>query len=375
MSQFDYIKEIADQFAVNGELVDCSEIKSGHINSTYLVSYETSGGEQSRYILQRINEHVFKDPYAVIRNVARVTKHINEKVLKHHEDAAGQTLSLYPGRDGKVYVEGEGGGVWRCYNFIEGCATYDVIENEQQAYQAGNAFGAFQDLVRDLPTDRIVETIPNFHDTASRYRRLMDVIAADPKGRVAEVGKEIEFIREREGSTRVLLDKIASGELCERITHNDTKLNNVMIDEETDQAVCVIDLDTVMPGLPLYDFGDLIRTATSPAEEDERDLSKVEMRMSMFEPLVRGYLDTAGGFLSPLEIELLPFSGIVITLETGIRFLTDYLEGDVYFKIHRDGQNLDRCRTQLALVKSIEEQEEEMKAAVTRILTDGAPEW
>ncbi|MDB4142788.1 aminoglycoside phosphotransferase family protein [Akkermansiaceae bacterium] len=363
----EHIAEIGACFAINGSFVSGEEIESGHINTTYLATYEEEGEGEFSYILQRINEHVFKDPHAVIQNVSRVTRHINRKVLRRKKDAGGQTLNLYPGRDGKVSVQGPSGGVWRCYNFIEGCATYDVVENTRQAYEAGKAFGAFQDLVSDLPTDRIVETIPDFHNTRVRYARLIKVIEADPCGRVASVPEEIAFIREREGIVGKLLDLVDTGELSERITHNDTKLNNVMIDKETDEAVCVIDLDTVMPGLPLYDFGDLVRTATSPAEEDEKDLSKVTMRMSMFEPLVEGYLATAQGFLSPLEIELLPFSGRLISLEVGIRFLTDYLEGDVYFKVHHEGHNLDRCRTQLTLVKSIEEQEGAMTSFIKKV--------
>ena len=363
----EHISEIGAYFAINGAFIEGEEIESGHINSTYLASYDVEGEGVVRYIFQRINEHVFKDPHAVIQNVSRVTRHINRKVLLEKQDAGGQTLNLYPGRDGKVFVEGPSGGVWRCYNYIEGCATYDVVENTRQAYQAGKAFGAFQNLVSDLEIDRIVETIPNFHNTRVRYDRLMEVIAEDRCGRVNGVEVEIASIKDREGIVDLLLDHLAKGELIERITHNDTKLNNVMIDKKTDEAVCVIDLDTVMPGLPLYDFGDLIRTATSTAEEDETDLSKVEMRMSMFEPLLEGYFETAKNFLSPLEIELMPFSGRLISLEIAIRFLTDYLEGDVYFKIQHEGHNLERCRNQLAMVRSIESQEEAMKEFVVKV--------
>ncbi|MGC6427919.1 MAG: phosphotransferase enzyme family protein [Akkermansiaceae bacterium] len=361
------ISEIGGLFAIDGTFVESEEVESGHINNTFLATYETDDGERNRYILQRINEHVFKDPHAVLQNVARVTKHINRRVFAHKQDFGGQTLNLYPSRDGKSYVEGESGGVWRCYNFIEGCVTYDVVENTRQAYQAGKAFGAFQDLLSDLPIDRIVETIPNFHDTPKRYARLMEVVEVDPFGRLKEVQEELAFIQAREIDTKVLIDHLEAGRLSLRVTHNDTKLNNVMIDEKTDEAVCVIDLDTVMPGLSLYDFGDLVRTATSPAEEDESDLSRVTMRMGMFEALAEGYFETAGRFLNPLEKELLPFSGKLITLEVAIRFLTDYLEGDVYFKCHREGQNLDRCRNQLKLVESIEQQEGAMDAFVSKL--------
>jgi hypothetical protein len=235
-----------------------------------------------------------------------------------------------------------------------------VVENTRQAYQAAKAFGAFQDLVSDLPTKKVDVTIPDFHNTPERYSRLMAAMKNDSCDRVKNVQEEINFITSRESIFGVLLYHLAAGRLTERVTHNDTKLNNVMIDGETDEAVCVIDLDTVMPGLALYDFGDLVRGATSPVAEDELDTSKVEMRLPMFEAIVEGYLETAANFLTPLEIDLLPFSAKLISLETGIRFLTDYLEGDQYFRVHRDNHNLDRCRTQLALVKSIENQESKM---------------
>ncbi|MEN8772918.1 MAG: aminoglycoside phosphotransferase family protein [Akkermansiaceae bacterium] len=354
------ISEIGAQFAIDGTFVEGEEVESGHINTTYLASYQDAEGEISRYILQRINENVFPQPLVVMRNIERVTNHINRKVFRKKRDFGGQTLSLYPGRDGKNCVSGSAGGVWRCYNFIEGCRTYDVVENTRQAYQAAKAFGAFQDLVSDLSVDVVDVTIPGFHDTPARYAKLMEVIKKDSCDRVKDVAEEIDFITSRESITGVLLEHLKAGRLTERVTHNDTKLNNVMIDEETDEAVCVIDLDTVMPGLALYDFGDLIRGATSPVAEDEIDFSKVEMRLPMFEAIVEGYLETARNFLTPLEIDLLPFSAKLISLETGIRFLTDHLDGDKYFKVHRDNHNLDRCRTQLALVKSIEDQEQKM---------------
>ncbi|MFD2157430.1 phosphotransferase enzyme family protein [Rubritalea tangerina] len=360
------IEEISHEFAIAGDFVEGHEINSGHINTTYLATYRRESGEIRRYILQRINEQVFKDPLAVMHNVECVTRHINWKVLRVKRDLGGQTLNLYPARGGRFYARGEGGGIWRCYNFIEGCQTYDIVENTRQAYQAARAFGSFQDLVEDIPAEDIIETIPDFHHTPKRYARLMEVVENDPMGRRAGVEKEIAFVRERAELCATLVDLLKEGKLPARITHNDTKLNNVMMDAETDEAVCVIDLDTVMPGLSLYDFGDLVRTATSPAAEDETDLSKVEMRMPMFEALAEGYLDGCD-CLTPLEIEHLVTGGKVITLETGIRFLTDYLEGDVYFKTHYGEHNLDRCRTQLRLVECIEQNEPEMRDFVKRV--------
>lgn len=361
------IAHIADQFAIEGEFVRGEEIESGHINSTYRATFETADGDQHRYILQRINEKVFKDPVAVMRNVECVTRHINWKVLRVKKDLGGQTLNLYPGRGGRSWVIGPNGGVWRCYNSIEGCVTYDIIENTRQAYQAARAFGSFQDLVSDLPASEIEETIPDFHHTRKRFERLMRVADEDPHGRAGSVGEELEFVRRREGAVDTVLELLATHAIPRRITHNDTKINNVMIDGDSDEAVCVIDLDTVMPGASLYDFGDLVRTATSPAAEDEQDLSKVVMQMPMFEALVDGYLDAAGAFLNEAEAEHLAFSGKLITMETGIRFLTDFIEGDVYFKTHRDGHNLDRCRTQFKLVAEIERQQDLMEKFVRKV--------
>ncbi|WP_367870175.1 phosphotransferase enzyme family protein [Luteolibacter sp. Populi] len=361
------VAHIANQFAIEGDFVQGEEIESGHINSTFRVTFETANGSRQRYILQRINEKVFKDPVAVMRNVECVTRHINWKVLRVKKDLGGQTLNLYPGRGGRSWVFGPNGGVWRCYNSIEGCVTYDIIENTRQAYQAARAFGSFQDLVSDLPASEIEETIPDFHHTRKRFERLMRMADADPHGRAGAVGPELDFVRRREQDVDVVLDLLATHLIPTRITHNDTKINNVMIDGDSDEAVCVIDLDTVMPGASLYDFGDLIRTATSPAAEDEEDLSKVVMQMPMFEALVDGYLDAAGDFLNDAEAEHLAFSGKLITMETGIRFLTDFLEGDSYFKIHREGHNLDRCRTQFKLVAEIERQQAAMEKFVKKV--------
>ena len=361
------IIDISDQFAIEGDFVSGEEIQSGHINSTYRVTFEAGDGSLHRYILQRINEKVFTDPLAVMRNVECVTRHINWKVLRVKKDLGGQTLNLYPGRGGRFYVSGPGGGIWRCYNCIEGCHTYDIVENTRQAYQAARAFGSFQDLVSDLPAEEIEETIPDFHHTRKRYQRLMEAADADVCGRAGSVAAELEFVRGHEAVVDRVLDALASGEIPQRITHNDTKINNVMIDEQTDEAVCVIDLDTVMPGSVLYDFGDLVRTAVSPAAEDERDLSKVELRMPMFEALVEGYIDSSREFLTDAEAGLLALSAKLITLEIGIRFLTDHLKGDVYFKTKRPDHNLDRARTQFKLVEQLDARLPEMEKFVGKV--------
>ncbi len=266
--------------------------------------------------------------------------------------------------DGRPFVRDADGWYWRCYPFIEGARTYDVIENESQAFEAARAFGDFQRLAASVPGERLRETIPNFHNTRARFERLREMVEADPLGRLEDVWAEWDFVQSRESVVDALLDLQASGAIPERITHNDTKLNNVMIDDTTGTGICVIDLDTVMPGLALYDFGDMVRTSTSPALEDEPDVSKVMMQMPMFRALVRGYLAAGREFLNDAEVGALPISGKVITLETGMRFLTDHLEGDVYFKTKRPDHNLDRCRTQFALVERIEVSEAEMARVV-----------
>lgn len=364
----DRIALIGDQFAIEGEFLYGEELRNGHINTTYRACYRTSDCREERYILQRINENVFKDPKAVMRNVEKVTRHISWKILRRKKDAAGQTLNLYPARGGRTYITLEGGGgVWRCYNNIESTHTYDVVENTRQAYQAGYAFGSFQDLICDMNPGDIVETIPNFHHTPKRLEALEAMIAADPCGRATRCEKEIDMARQWGPELGKLIDLQQRKILPTRITHNDTKINNVMLDADTDEAVCVIDLDTVMPGLVLYDFGDMVRTATCTAAEDEENLSLVEMKMPLFESLAEGYLDAAGGFLTPTEIDLLPFSGKLITIEIGIRFLTDYLNGDQYFKTHKPDHNLIRARNQFCLASSIESQLPRMEHYVGRL--------
>ena len=268
---------------------------------------------------------------------------------------AGDLYAWEQGRDGAPFFRDADGGFWRCYVFVDRAVTYDIIETTQQAAMGAATFGEFQNDLADLP-GRLNETIPDFHNTPKRLEALKRAMREDKMGRLKEVRPETEFMLAHEADCSKLLKLYAAGAIVERVTHNDTKLNNVLIDENGGGGICVIDLDTTMPGLPHYDFGDMLRTGTSPAAEDERDLSKVGMRFEMFEALLRGYLSTAGKFLNKEEKALLPFSGILLTLETGIRFLTDYLEGDVYFKTHRPGHNLDRCRTQIELVRSMEAQ-------------------
>ncbi len=351
----------ATKFEFRGEVLGLVPHGGGHINDTFLVACETPGAP-ARYILQHINRHVFHDPVAVMRNIERVTAHLAAQETGQ-PDGDRSALHLVPARDGRNWYVDEQGETWRAYRLIENARTHETARSPDQAFQAARAFGHFQQQLASLPPPRLNETIPDFHHTPKRFAALEQAIAVDAAGRAALAKPEIDFARSRQAITGVLLD----ANLPERITHNDTKFNNVLLDDKTGEAVCVIDLDTVMPGLALYDFGDMVRTTTSPAKEDEQDLSLVTMQFPMYEALIRGYLESTAAFLTPAERKLLAFSGKLITFEIGIRFLADYLAGDTYFKVHREGHNLDRCRTQFKLVESIEQQEEKMNRLVESI--------
>jgi Ser/Thr protein kinase RdoA (MazF antagonist) len=357
-------RAVARHFALLGDYVSAPPYGSGHINDTFALEMD-QGGKSVRYVLQRINHNIFRNPDGLMRNVERVCRHAQAKLAQAgRADASRRALTLVPTRDGRGWYVDPHGNHWRCYVFVERATGHDVIRNADQAFQAAKAIGAFQALLADLPGDRLIETIPNFHHTPSRYAAFAAALAKDAHGRAKEAAPEIAFAQARAHEVGTIVEAMARGEIPERVTHNDTKLNNVLLDNETQEGICVIDLDTVMPGSALYDFGDLVRTSTSPAAEDETDLSKVTMQLPMFAALVQGYLASAGGFLTPRERELLPFAGKLITFEIGLRFLTDWLEGDVYFKIKRPRHNLDRLRTQFKLVESIEAQLPAMQALV-----------
>jgi len=352
------VRAIARQFQVYGEFLSAKPYGSGHINDTYCVVFDQAGS-RARYIFQRINHLVFKNPVALMESISRVTRHLGGKSAGAG-DQSRRALTLIPARDGEPFHADESGNYWRVYLFIERARTYDAVQSTAQAFEAAQAFGRFQSMLADLPAPRLHDTIPDFHHTPKRFLALEKAIAADAVNRAALAKPEIAFALRNKAITSVLLD----ANLPERVTHNDTKFNNVMLDDATGEGICVIDLDTVMPGLALYDFGDMVRTATSPMKEDERDLSKVSMQFPMFEALVRGYLASASEFLTKAEKQHLTFAGKLITFEIGLRFLTDFLAGDTYFKVHRDGHNLDRCRAQFKLVESIEREETEMNKLV-----------
>ena len=361
------LQEISKKFQIYGEILHAETLKIGHINETYTATYD-QGGTRVRYIHQKINQSVFKNPAAVMKNVMRVTTHIRKKQeARNLRDVTRRSLIVIPTRDGKSFFQNGGNEVWRTFVFVEGVETYESVQSPQQAFQAGRAFGEFQRLLVDLPGERLFETIPDFHNTRKRFAALQQAIGKDRFNRAKEATTEIAFALKQEPIVDVILKAMAKGKIPERVTHNDTKFNNVMLDVLTGEAMCVVDLDTVMPGCALYDFGDMVRTTTSPTLEDEPDLSKVRMQMPMFRKLAEGYLSTAGQFLTRTEKSYIAFSGKLITYEIGIRFLTDFLSGDTYFRIHRPGHNLDRCRTQFKLVESIDRQEELMQKYVARL--------
>jgi hypothetical protein len=366
------LQEISRQFQIYGEILHAETFKIGHINETYSATYD-QGGTRVRYIHQKINKNVFKDPVAVMENITRVTTHLRRKLeAQRARDLTRRSLIVIPTRDGQPFYRSRDGDYWRTFVFIEGVHTLEAVQSPTQAYQAGRAFGEFQNLLVDLPGKRLHETIPDFHHTRKRFGALQAAIAQDHLNRAASARPEIEFALSREPMVDVILNAGAKRKMPERITHNDTKFNNVMLDLVTGDAMCVVDLDTVMPGCVLYDFGDMVRTTTSPTLEDELDLAKVRMHMPIFAQLAEGYLSAAGGFLTRAELSLLAFAGKLITFETGIRFLTDYLSGDTYFRVHRPGHNLERCRTQFKLVQSIEQQEERMQKLVDKLNGVGA---
>ena len=334
---------------------------SGHINSTWLAIHKSADGKEVKNLMQKINNYVFKNPDELMENIAGVTAFLREKV---EEDG---TLTVIPTLDGKNYYLDEFGNYWRVYKFIEKATAYQQIENDNDFYTCGIAFGEFQQMLAEYPAEKLYETIPNFHNTPSRFADFKKALAEDKAGRAKDVQAEIDFVLARECKADAITSKLESGEIPYRVTHNDTKLNNILIDDATGKAKCVIDLDTIMPGAAAYDFGDSIRFGASTGAEDETDLSKIEVDVHLFEVFAKGYLSTANKFLTPAEKDSLVTGAYLMTLECGVRFLTDHLNGDVYFKIHRENHNLDRCRTQFKLVADMEAKEAELREIVNSI--------
>lgn len=362
----DEVQKIAEQFQFEGTLMELAPYGNGHINDTYLLTYEIGKMGILNVILQKMNKNVFPNPPEVMENIMGVTSFLKEKIKKRGGNPYRETLTVIPAKDGKAYYQDEEGEYWRAYVYITDASCYDMAENREIFYHSAYTFGNFQSMLADYPAQTLHETIVNFHNTKARFAVFKQAVEADVMGRAAEVQKEIQFVLDREDVANYFTDLLEKGELPLRVTHNDTKLNNILVDNTTGKGICVIDLDTVMPGLAMNDFGDSIRTGASTGAEDEIDLDKVSCDMELFDIYAKGFIDGCGGKLTSREIELLPMGAKVMTYECGMRFLTDYLQGDVYFKIHREKHNLDRCRTQFKMVADMEEKWQTMQEIVKK---------
>ena len=364
-----YIANIIGNFRDTGEFVSATPVEAGHINTTLKVTCEKDGKEVN-HLLQMINTHVFRNPVQLMDNVNSVTDFVKSKVIANGGDCERETLYCKLTKDGKTFYVDCENKVWRLYNYVENSFSYNAIESAEIFFKAGKAFGDFQRLLADFPMDGLYETIPDFHNTAKRYNNLRISVEKNASGRAEFVQKEIEFAKERREETYILVGKQLIGDLPTRVTHNDTKLNNILFDKSTDEPVCIVDLDTVMPGLSLYDFGDAIRFGANTAAEDEKDLSKVSLDLNLYEQYVRGFLSSAGDSLTVEEVKYLPLGAKMMTFECGMRFLTDFIDGDVYFRTHYPEHNLDRCRTQFMLVYDMERKYEQMHEITRKAYKD-----
>lgn len=361
-------EEIVSVFHFKGTMIDMVPYGSGHINDTFLLTYDRGEGGIVKYILQRMNTNIFHNPEELMENILGVTGHLRKKIIENGGDPERETLNVIKTFDKKPYYIDSQGGYWRAFVFITEATSYDLVENPEDFYQSAVSFGRFQSLLADYPADTLHEIIEGFHDTRARFAVFKKAVEEDVMGRAASVQKEIQFVLDHEDVANFFSEMLDKGELPLRVTHNDTKLNNIMIDDKTRKGICVIDLDTVMPGLAMNDFGDSIRFGASTAAEDEKDLDKVWCDMDLFDIYTKGFIEGCNGKLTKTEIELLPMGAKVMTFECGMRFLTDYLQGDIYFKIHREGHNLDRCRTQFKLVADMETKWDTMNAIVKKYM-------
>ncbi len=343
----------------------CEPYGNGHINDTFLVITD------KKYILQKMNTAVFPNPVGLMENIVGVTSHIRSKTEEIGGDVARCSLTVVPTLDGSHFFKDSKNGYWRLYDFVTGTVTKERVEKPKDFYTCAKAFGHFQQMLADFPAEKLSESIANFHNTPWRYENLMKEVAADRCGRLQSVMAEVKFATEREEFCKILEKARANGSLPLRVTHNDTKLNNILFDEVTEEPICVIDLDTVMPGYSVNDFGDSIRFGANTAVEDETDLSRVSLDLDLFELYAKGFIEGCGNSLTKTEIEHLPIGAIMMTLECGMRFLTDYLQGDTYFKIHREHHNLDRARNQFALVADMEKKLPQMREIIKKIYCEG----
>lgn len=357
--------DILFNFAIDGEFVSCEPYGSGLINRTYVAVYN-EGGRRVRYIVQRINTNLFKNVDGLMNNIKLVTEFNRAEIMKRGGDPDRESLTLVPTKNGGTYFRTEEGDCYRVYVFIENAKGYDVVEKPEHFYESAVAFGKFAMLLDRFDSSKLFEVLPDFHNTVKRFDNFRRSLEADKFNRAKDVKKEIGFALEREKITHTIVDLLASGKMPSRVTHNDTKLNNVLIDTRTDKAVSVIDLDTMMPGSICYDFGDSIRFGCNPCLEDTPETEKVIFNMPLFETYTKGYLSVFGDTITDIERKNLPMGAILMTYECGIRFLTDYLDGDVYFRKTREGQNIDRTRSQFKLVSDMEKRYDEMLSVVEK---------
>ena len=362
------LQEALAAFDFGAPVVGALRYGKGHINDTFVVHTQPEDRCCRRFILQRMSAAAFKHPDELMENIIGVTEYLGREIEKHGGDRDREAMRVLRPRNGQPFFTDSDGGAWRVYPFVERTVCYQSAESAELFAASGRAFGRFQRLLEGYPAQTLHETIPRFHDTEDRLAKLRAAVEADPLGRAEGCGPEIAFAMERAADCSVALDALRAGKLPLRVTHNDTKLNNVLMDEETREGICIIDLDTVMPGLVLYDFGDSIRFGANHSAEDERDLSKVDLDVDLFAAYTGAFLEGVGGALTDTEIEYLPWGAKLMTLECGIRFLTDHIDGDHYFHISREGQNLDRCRTQFKLVRGMEERWSQLEAIVGRYI-------
>ncbi len=360
------LQEVLEAYEFGAPVVGAIRYGCGHINDTFVVHTQPDNCCCRRFILQRMSAAAFKRPDQLMENIIGVTEFLGREIEKHGGDRSREAMEVLRPKNGADYYTDSQGGAWRLYPFVEGTVCHQAADTPELFAASGRAFGRFQQLLRDYPADTLYETIPHFHDTEDRLKKFKAALEADKLGRAGACRPEIDFVLSRESDCSVALDALREGKLPVRVTHNDTKLNNVLLDETTGEGICIIDLDTVMPGLVLYDFGDSIRFGANHSAEDERDLSKVNLDVDLFAAYTDAFLEGTGGSLTDTEIEYLPWGAKLMTLECGMRFLTDYLEGDTYFHTEREGQNLDRCRTQFKLVQDMESRWSELEAIVNR---------
>ena len=355
------MESIVSKFRIPGQYVEHQAIRSGLINQTYLVHLKDKDGSLYKYVFQRINTNVFREPYHVMDNIIHVTEHIKQHMIAEDGTYTRRVLSFALSKDGLPYYESEQDGFWRAYEFVDNSIAYNIAPSADHFFEAGYAFGRFQHYLNDYDATTLYDTIPNFHNTVVRVQALREAIENNVAGRLKDVSPEVDFLLARADEANLIVDALENGSIPYRVTHNDTKINNVLFDNDTDKAICVIDLDTVMPGSSLYDFGDAIRSGACAAAEDEPDLNKVEMDLNKYRLFTKGFIKGTHTLLTEKEIEMMPIGAKMMTYEVAVRFLTDYLNGDVYFHTDYSGQNLLRCRTQIKLVSDMEKKMEAMQ--------------